>query len=593
MPRTARADGFCYHVINLSNARGEFFHKDGDCEPFVQLIEDGAERMVKTADNLGLASVRLRCRHGRRKSRMSPFSHAEAARRDVEESLEEAIRGQATAGKWNLWIGVPLSMVGLVGVIFVLNLSFGIEEELSGPQISKLVRAHVAAWLGLAGGVTELILAFFHVRRAGVLREAQIRWRRGRVPVVGREPVAAIEARREAPPRRSLRGPTIEGKRVGLPIWAPFVCAGGVALIAVVALIAGLMVSGSNDPLPDPVGGAAEVPEGPAPKGWIVLFSSDDPSIWNTDSPGERFAMPVRKAHSAARFLRLKRLDTEQVIIAPVRRDALLQENKPEPAIGYWWNGTGENAWGGRHLGIVQIPPTLAGQRGPIRVSNHDFFTGSGFGHKIHVNDGQYYCWHGREIPKTRFEIAVTCDPLTDAEKRFLAIAGPDEGPPPRGWTVLFRSDDPSIWNSDTPGENFAVPLYRAHSRIKYLRLKRTDTGAALIVPVRRDELEREGAPAGDKGVAWNGGDREEYGGFHLGVIEGPRRRWPDSPRGAISVMNAGFDSFLGSGFGHKIAADDKQYFSWKGREIPKTRFEIAVTADELTDEERRDLSKE
>ncbi|MFO0967232.1 MAG: hypothetical protein U0793_16835 [Gemmataceae bacterium] len=62
MPRTARAGGFCYHVINLGNARGEVFHKDGDCEPFVQLIEDGTERMVKTADNLGLASLRPRCR---------------------------------------------------------------------------------------------------------------------------------------------------------------------------------------------------------------------------------------------------------------------------------------------------------------------------------------------------------------------------------------------------------------------------------------------------------------------------------------------------------------------------------------------------
>ena len=41
MPRTARASvgGICYHVLNRGNARPKVFHKDGDYEAFVELIE--------------------------------------------------------------------------------------------------------------------------------------------------------------------------------------------------------------------------------------------------------------------------------------------------------------------------------------------------------------------------------------------------------------------------------------------------------------------------------------------------------------------------------------------------------------------------
>jgi len=55
-----------------------------------------------------------------------------------------------------------------------------------------------------------------------------------------------------------------------------------------------------------------------------------------------------------------------------------------------------------------------------IMTEGWDVFTGSGFGHKCFVNDKQYYCWRGKEIPKTVFEIAVSPGPLTPEERRSL-----------------------------------------------------------------------------------------------------------------------------------------------------------------------------
>ena len=168
----------------------------------------------------------------------------------------------------------------------------------------------------------------------------------------------------------------------------------------------------------------------------------------------------------------------------------------------------------------------------------------------------------------------------------------PDEGPPPQGWTVLFRADDPAVWNTDSPGDKFAIPVRQAHSTIGYLRLKRIDTGDQLILPIAHKQLVPQPNLPIVKGVAWNGTNRLEYGGYHLGIIRGPRLNWPGLPDGVISVMNEGWNGFAGSGFGHKINGPDKQCYAWQGKEIPRTTFEIAVTADPLTAEEAKRLTK-
>jgi hypothetical protein len=330
--------------------------------------------------------------------------------------------------------------------------------------------------------------------------------------------------------------------------------------------------------------------EGPAPKGWKVLFRSSDPADWNTVRQGESFAIPAAHAHSRIRFLRLKRVDTGSAMIVPVTRDQLLNEPRPMPSVESWWNGGGCQQWGAKHLGIARQPRLRGGQPiGSIAVDyeHSDSFTGSGFGHVTGKGDTQAYCWEGKPIAKTVFEVAVTADDLT-AEERELFVVPDDKAPAPKGWVVLFRADDPSVWNTTSKGEKFAMPLFRAHKSIKFLRLTRMDTKAYQVIPISREDLTSASTPSPDAG--WNGSSNLEYGGYHLGIVQSPRHKWPGLPRDLISVMNVGWDGFSGSGFGHKAHVNQGQFYCWQGKEIQKTAFEIAVTCDELTVDERRFL---
>jgi serine/threonine protein kinase len=164
--------------------------------------------------------------------------------------------------------------------------------------------------------------------------------------------------------------------------------------------------------------------------------------------------------------------------------------------------------------------------------------------------------------------------------------------PAPVHWTVLFRSDDPSVWDTDSKREKkFAIPLEKASEDIRYLRLRRMDTKEALILPITNDQLRNGKPPTKEVGAWWNGTAKEDWKGRHLGIAEAPRQKFP-APKGTISVMTEGWDDFGGSGFGHKCFVNDKQYYCWRGEEIPKTVFEIAVTDGPLTAEEKRSLVK-
>jgi serine/threonine protein kinase len=112
-----------------------------------------------------------------------------------------------------------------------------------------------------------------------------------------------------------------------------------------------------NDDLPRP-------PRSPdAPAGWVVLFRSLDPSVWNTDSPEEkRFALPVTKAHPDIRYLKLTRLDTGEAQIVPIRHADLTQHpgNLRENEFG--WEGSAQDIFGARHLGIARGPIVRRGE---------------------------------------------------------------------------------------------------------------------------------------------------------------------------------------------------------------------------------------
>jgi serine/threonine protein kinase len=178
----------------------------------------------------------------------------------------------------------------------------------------------------------------------------------------------------------------------------------------------------------------------------------------------------------------------------------------------------------------------------------------------------------------------------------WLALRGPlsslagGKASGPEHWTVLFRSDDPAVWDTDSPGENFAVPLRRAPADIHYVRLRGTDTGEALILPLTRGQLNKGNMPTPQEGCWWNGTAKDDYGARHLGIAQAGRLKWPNLD-GVVSVMDDGWDAFRGSGFGHLCMRNQTgQHYCWRGKEIPRTVFEIAVTAERLTEEEKRFL---
>jgi hypothetical protein len=167
-----------------------------------------------------------------------------------------------------------------------------------------------------------------------------------------------------------------------------------------------------------------------------------------------------------------------------------------------------------------------------------------------------------------------------------------DPKPAPARWAVLFRSDDPSLWDTDAKGpkgEQIAIPLKFAPDEFHYLRLRRMDTREALILQVTPDQLDNGKTPTRETGYWWQGENKNTYGGYHLGIVQGPRRKFPE-PQGMICVMYDGWDGFTGSGFGHKYGVNNSQYYCWRGKEIPRTVFEIAVTDDPLSPQEKRCL---
>jgi len=152
---------------------------------------------------------------------------------------------------------------------------------------------------------------------------------------------------------------------------------------------------------------------------WIVIFRAAKPDAWNTDSSDSpaNFAIPLSKLPPIVKFVRLRRANGETVIL-PIDRGAIGAETTTEP---FGWNGTNLEQFGSRTLGITDRRTNIDKQTGAVAISRQNgFFSGWGFGHRIHHGGEAELCWNGKWLPREPLEVAVIGRPLTPAEERFL-----------------------------------------------------------------------------------------------------------------------------------------------------------------------------
>jgi hypothetical protein len=145
-------------------------------------------------------------------------------------------------------------------------------------------------------------------------------------------------------------------------------------------------------------------------------------------------------------------------------------------------------------------------------------------------------------------------------------------------WTVLFRSDDPAIWDhpqgSVLDNSGFAAAIdSTAPDKTRYLRMRRTTDGDSIIIPMTKSELH-------EQTDLWCGSDWNGYNALHLG-IKNPQ--WRRVEKGLVDIDG----NRQGWGFGHVMYVD-KPGINWAGRDIAKCVIEIAVTDQDLTAEEEK-----
>lgn len=194
------------------------------------------------------------------------------------------------------------------------------------------------------------------------------------------------------------------------------------------------------------------------------------------------------------------------------------------------------------------------------------------------------YSWYKRALP------GLTGLTKTKVEKRMEeleALARTQGRRLEKGtsWVVLFRSSDPSIWNTQvSKGTDYAIPVEKAPKDLKYLRLTNTTSGDYVVIemtPKKLTELSNDGR------YGWEGRNEKSDGAYHLGVTDTTRII---KEEGEIYISLGEGAMGWGFGIGHFVA--DKQAYSWDGKPLGKTVFEIAVTPGPLSATEGRKLLK-
>jgi hypothetical protein len=152
------------------------------------------------------------------------------------------------------------------------------------------------------------------------------------------------------------------------------------------------------------------------------------------------------------------------------------------------------------------------------------------------------------------------------------------------GWTILFRADEPLIWNLPVRNKTmYSVPLSAAGKDIQYVRLRRMDTRDYVILQtsVINSRVWPTASPyfRGDKCM-----DRQSC---CLGIAD--PKHMIDSNQCA-SLDNTPNGSLGGYGFGQWNTGASRQGYLWASKPIDRTSFEISTTSRPLAPEEQSHL---
>jgi hypothetical protein len=169
--------------------------------------------------------------------------------------------------------------------------------------------------------------------------------------------------------------------------------------------------------------------------------------------------------------------------------------------------------------------------------------------------------------------------------KKLEAIAA-TEGPSSGGWTVVFRSADPAIWNTDTNSgyANFAVKIDSVPPTVRYVRIRRAN-GEAVVLPITKQELTKEvyGPQYG-----WVGGGLKIYSDMYFGVCLTSKPL--PMRQGDVIIGRNSQKFFSGWGFGHAHQGGPTN-MAWNGMPVPKEPLEISVLDRELSAKEKREVT--
>ncbi len=98
-----------------------------------------------------------------------------------------------------------------------------------------------------------------------------------------------------------------------------------------------------------------------------------------------------------------------------------LAKVRVKEAVTYGWNGSNELFAGAHLLGLTDRRTNVDKKTGAVALSRKEgYFSGWGFGHRVHHGGPSEVCWNSEWIAREILEISVITRPLLVDVQRFL-----------------------------------------------------------------------------------------------------------------------------------------------------------------------------